>query len=170
MTDEVKTPPSLLAWGCFLFSSQFLAVLDAQLVGTFRAFQRRVGFFPESFRVEQYTQFPDDPDYQRQSQQGEGVKSLHKKHGREHHHVIPVEDAAGGTAFVFHDQPERTPHQHADQITHIEQDTYQEQMGIGQDTPPISEVPDRRSALPREASPYRQILWWSQCALSALPC
>ena len=34
--------------------------------------------------------------------------------------MIPVEDAAGGAAAVLHDQPERTPDQHADQIAHIE--------------------------------------------------
>jgi len=35
--------------------------------------------------------------------------------------MIPVEDAAGGAAFVLHNEPKRAPDQHADQIAHIEE-------------------------------------------------
>ena len=35
--------------------------------------------------------------------------------------MIPVEDTAGRAAAVAHDQPERTPDQHADQVTDIEE-------------------------------------------------
>ena len=46
--------------------------------------------------------------------------------------MIPVEDPAGGAALIFHDQPERTPNKHTDQIAHIEQNAYQKQVGIGE--------------------------------------
>ena len=36
--------------------------------------------------------------------------------------MIPVEDAAGGAAPGFHQQPEGTPDQHTDQIAYIEAD------------------------------------------------
>ena len=34
--------------------------------------------------------------------------------------MIPVEDAAGGAAFVLHNKSERTPYKNADKITHVE--------------------------------------------------
>ena len=36
--------------------------------------------------------------------------------------MIPVEDTAGRAAFVLHDQPERTPDEHADQIAYVKCD------------------------------------------------
>lgn len=35
--------------------------------------------------------------------------------------MIPVKDPTGGTAAVFHDQPEWAPDQHADQVANIKQ-------------------------------------------------
>ena len=38
--------------------------------------------------------------------------------------MIPVKYAAGRTAFVFHNQAERTPYQYTNQITYIEKNGY----------------------------------------------
>ena len=81
----------------------------------------------------QYTKFPNQPDQDRHRQKGDGEKSLHKEHGGEHHQMVPVKNTAGGAALVFHDQPERTPNQHTDQIAHIKKHADEEQMGIGKD-------------------------------------
>ena len=35
--------------------------------------------------------------------------------------MIPVKNSAGGAAFVFHNEPERTPDEHANKIAHIKE-------------------------------------------------
>ena len=47
--------------------------------------------------------------------------------------MIPVEDAAGGAASVFHHQAEGTPKQHADEIADVEDDRNQKQMYMAED-------------------------------------
>jgi len=47
--------------------------------------------------------------------------------------MIPVKDPAGGASAVVHDQPERTPDQHADQVAYVEQDTDHKQVRLADD-------------------------------------
>ena len=117
-----------------LLLTQFLAVLDAKLIGAFGAFQGSVGALPEPFRIHHHTQLPNDPDDHRHGEQRQGVKTHHEHHGGKHHQVIPVKDPAGGAAFVAHHQSEGTPDQYADQIAHIEEGAGEKQMLILQHT------------------------------------
>ena len=52
-----------------------------------------------------------------------GEKTGNENNGGKHHHVVPVENSAGGTAAVFHKpDPERTPEKNADKVADIESD------------------------------------------------
>jgi len=104
---------------------KLLAILGAELVGAFGAFQRRVGLIPEAFRVDQNAKLPNEEGKHRHYHKGDGIEAAHKDQRREHHQVIPVEDPAGGAAAGTHQQPEGTPDQHTDQVAHIEAHTDQ---------------------------------------------
>lgn len=108
------------AGGAVLSFPQFLAVLGAELVGAGAAGEGRVGLLPEPLRVHHHAKFPHQPGGEGQRHQAEGIEAPGKNQGRKHHQVVPVEDAAGGAAAVFHDKPEGAPDQHTDQITDIE--------------------------------------------------
>ena len=125
VTTRDADPAENSCWICIckaMLFSEFLAVLGTELICAFAAFQRDVGYFPETFGIDQHAQLPNQPGKNRHDHQRYGIKSSHKNQRGEHHQVIPVENAAGGAAFVLHDQPEGTPDQNADQVTDIEAD------------------------------------------------
>ena len=66
------------------------------------------------------------PDYKNDDSTGAkapGEKSGNENDGGKHHHVVPVENPAGGAAAVFHKpDPERTPEKNADKVADIESD------------------------------------------------
>ena len=50
-----------------------------------------------------------------------GKESGNKNNRGEHHHVVPVENSAGGAAAVFHEpDAERAPEENADKVANIE--------------------------------------------------
>ena len=112
-------------------AAQFPAVLGAELVRAFRAFQRGVGIFPEPLGIEHDAQFPHEPREQGQHHQRDGEKAPYIDQRREHHQMIPVENAAGGAAAGVHHQPEGTPDQHADEVTHIKDHRDYKEQGLG---------------------------------------
>ena len=68
---------------------------------------------PETLGVYKHRQLPYEEGDKCHYKKGRGVKAPHKHHRRKHHKVIPVEDAAGGTASVTHNKTEGTPYKHA---------------------------------------------------------
>ena len=57
-----------------------------------------------------------------------GEKSRNKNNGRKHHHVVPVKNAAGRAAAVFHKpNPERAPEKNADKVADIKNNGKQKQ-------------------------------------------
>ena len=69
--------------------------------------------------MEKYRKFPDAPDGDRYGKEAQGIKSADEYEGREHHQVIPIEDAAGGAAFVFHNESEGAPDEDTYEITNV---------------------------------------------------
>jgi len=116
-----------------IWFSELLTILRAELVGAVDALKGCVGLLKKAFRIEENAQFPDQEDGNGQSKKTPGVEAFYKEQRREHHQMIPVEDAACGAAAVLHQQTKRTPDQHTDEITHIEDNRNEEQMNIGQD-------------------------------------
>lgn len=54
--------------------------------------------------------------------------------------MIPVEDPAGGAAAGFHQKPERTPDQHADQVAYIKAHADHKQPHLADDSGPIEDA------------------------------
>ena len=48
--------------------------------------------------------------------------------------MIPVKNSAGGTAFVSHDQSERTPDEYADQVTYIKYNASHQKKNVSNDS------------------------------------
>ena len=92
----------------------------AQAVGAIFAFERLIVCIREAFGVGVDLNFPNDVNNGCKPGQTPGIDARHEQKRREHHKVIPVEDAAGGTAAVFHHpHAKRAPEQDTDQITHV---------------------------------------------------
>ena len=71
--------------------------------------------------MERERNFPDYKNDYRAGAKAPGEKSGNKNDGGKHHHVVPVENPAGGAAAVFHKpDPERTPEKNADKVADIE--------------------------------------------------
>ena len=67
--------------------------------------------------------FPNHKNDYRAGAKAPGEKSGNENDGGKHHHVVPVENPAGGAAAVFHEpDPERTPEKNADKVADIESD------------------------------------------------
>ena len=110
--------------------SEFSAVLDAELVGTGGTAERFVAVFPESFGIHHHAQLPHNPNAERKKEQRGGIESACEYKRGEHHKMVPVEYATGGAAAIFHDEPERTPDQHADEVADIEEHADHEKNGV----------------------------------------
>ncbi len=92
----------------------------AKTVGAVAAFKGVVCAFIKTFRMESKGNFPYCKNDNCAGAKAPGEKSRYKNNGRKHHHVVPVEDAAGCAAAVFHKPyPERTPEKNADKIAYI---------------------------------------------------
>ena len=64
--------------------------------------------------------FPNCKNKNRKCAKAPGKETGNKNNGREHHHVVPVENSAGGAAAVFHKpDSERTPEKNADKVANI---------------------------------------------------
>lgn len=100
---------------------QLVTVLGTELIRALRALERRVGVVPEALRVHHDAQLPDQPGRYCHDDQRDGVEAAHEDKRREHHEMVPVEDAAGGAAAVLHDEPEGAPDEHADEVADVEQ-------------------------------------------------
>jgi hypothetical protein len=74
--------------------------------------------------------FPSDKVDYRHHEQGNREKATHKEHWCEHHHMIPVENAAGGAAFVTEHESEGTPNKHTNEIANVKRDTDKEKVLI----------------------------------------
>ena len=64
--------------------------------------------------------------------------------------MVPVEDAAGGAAFVFHNQPEGAPDEDADQVADIKEHRDHKQAGLVDDTLEIQGADGRRHKAPED--------------------
>ena len=84
-------------------------------------FESGVCALPESLGIAKNAVFPNEPCDKRCKEKREGEKSAHKGKGREHHQVVPVEDAAGGAAAGVHHQPKRAPDENTYQIANIKE-------------------------------------------------
>ena len=71
--------------------------------------------------------------------------------------MIPVENAAGGAAFVFHNQPERAEDEHADQIAHIKQNADQKKMNILQNSDMMKRSQPRNEQSPEDKYLVRRL-------------
>ena len=92
----------------------------AKSVGAVAAFKGVVGAFIESFRMKRKGKFPNGKNNKSSGAKAPGEKSGNKNKRREHHQVVPVKNAAGCAAAVFHKpNPEGTPEKHADKIAYI---------------------------------------------------
>ena len=89
---------------------------------------------PEALGVEQNTQLPHNEGEDCHRPEGNGVKAPYEYHRREHHQMIPVEYAAGGTALCAHHQSEGTPDEYAYKITYVEKDGDHKQSDLADDT------------------------------------
>ena len=107
------------------FTPPLFTILCTQFIRTVRAFQRLVRDFPEPLGKQHHTKFPDHPDGKCRQHKAHPVKAAHKYQRAEHHKMIPVKNTAGRTASILHDQSERAPYQHTDQIAYIEKNTDQ---------------------------------------------
>ena len=130
-----RIPAAAPFCGLLLLLVVFAAILRAELIGAVGAAQRRIGIFPEALRIHHDAQLPDQPVRKGHQQQRAAIEAADRQQRRKHHQVIPVEDAAGRAAFCLDDQPERTPDQHADEVTDIKHNRNHEQCLIVQDAP-----------------------------------
>ena len=94
--------------------------LAAKSVSAVAAFKRFVGTFIKTFRVKRKRNFPYNKNDDSAGAKAPGEKSRNKNQGRKHHHMVPVENAAGGAAAVFHEpHPERAPEKHANKVANV---------------------------------------------------
>ena len=70
--------------------------------------------------MNEHRKFPNAPDRERYEKEAESVKASDKDQRREHHKMLPIADAAGGTAAVLHNKPEGTPDKYTYQIADVE--------------------------------------------------
>ena len=122
---------------------QLLAILGTELIRAFSALQGCVGVIPKALGIHHYAKLPHQPCDHRHDQQGAGKKTICKDQRGKHHQVIPVKDPTGGTAAVFHDQPEGAPDQHANQVADVKQHRDHKQRYLV-DYAPIIQQPDPR--------------------------
>ena len=132
-----KNPCTFAMQGFLLFflffcTFQLAAILGTELVRAIGAAQSLIGLLPKSLGIENNAQLPNNKDHHRQGKQAQRVKAAHEDNGREHHQMIPVENAAGGAAAVAHDEPEGAPYKHADKVAHIKGNGNQQQLGLTQ--------------------------------------
>ena len=107
--------------------------MDTEAVGTVPAFERIIGAFPETFGMQKGSDLPQYEHDHRHHHKAAGKKAGNEDQRAEHHQVIPVENAAGGAAAVFHKElAERTPEKHTDQVTDIKQNGDPKQIQIGE--------------------------------------
>ena len=99
---------------------EFSAVLGAEFIGTFRAFECHIAVFPESFGVRKHAHLPHNPDCKGKDNQRPGIHACNRYERRKHHHMIPVEYTAGRTAFILHYKSEWTPYQNAYEVSDLE--------------------------------------------------
>ena len=92
----------------------------AKAVGAVAAFERIVGAFIKTFRMQRKGKFPDNKNNDRTGTKAPGEETGNKNQRRKHHHVVPVENAAGGAAAVFHKpNAERAPEKYTDKVAYI---------------------------------------------------
>jgi len=125
-----------------------LTVLRAEFVRAGGAAERFVRLFPKAFGMEECHKLPEDENHERQQKQASSKETRDEHERGEHHEMIPVEDAAGGAAARLHQKTERTPDQHADQITHIEQHRNEKEFFCVQNPPIVQQPNDRKQRDP----------------------
>ena len=100
---------------------------SAQPVCTTGACKRTVCLLPEALRIPVKLYLPNRKYYKRHNKKSVRVKPAYPGERRKHHKVIPVENAACGTALIFHkNRSERAPYNDANQIANVEKHAYQQ--------------------------------------------
>jgi hypothetical protein len=110
--------------------AKLLTVLCAELVCTFRAFERGIGILPESFRKNKHAQLPYRKCDHRHCKKRNGVEADDKHHRCKHHKVIPVKNATGGAAFILDNKTEGTPYKYTDKVAYIEKHADQKENSL----------------------------------------
>ena len=105
-----------------------MAILRAQFIRTLGALERHIRVLPEPLGVQIDGNFPRDKVNYRKNEQGNREKATHNEHWREHHHMVPVENATGGAAFVAEHKSEGTPNKHANEIANVKRDTDEQEV------------------------------------------
>ena len=130
--------------------------MRTKLVSTFTALEGGVGLLPKALGIHKNANFPKQKDSNRDKQQRDRIKSADEDHRGEHHEVIPVEDAAGRAATVFHDKAEGAPDENTDQIAHIEASTDEEKNLFADDMRIIQGGKDGKKSDPEEENLIRR--------------
>ena len=83
--------------------------------------------------------FPNCKNKNRKCAKAPGKETGNKNNGREHHHVVPVENSAGGAAAVFHEPyPERAPEKNADKVADIKSNGQEQKNSASDDSGEIN--------------------------------
>ena len=93
---------------------------SAKAVGAVGTLKSTVGAFIKTFRMKSKGNFPKGKNDNCSCAKAPGKESRNKNKGREHHHVVPVKNAAGGAAAVLHKpNTEGAPEKNTDKVTNI---------------------------------------------------
>ena len=111
---------------------------------------------PKPLGIQDNAQLPDQPNRKRKEQQGAGIETSDKNHGRKHHQMVPIKNPAGGTAAVFQNQTEGAPDQNANQITYIKGYADQKKHGVAEDAVIIKDPDHRQQDEPQEHHQVRR--------------
>ena len=130
--------------------------MRTKLVGTFTALEGGVGLLPKALGIHKNAKLPRKESGDGNKNQADRIESTHKDHGRHHHKMIPIEDAAGRAATVFHDKAEGTPDENTDQIAHIEASTDEEKDLFADDVRVIQGGKDGKKSDPEEENLIRR--------------
>ena len=141
----------------FLLFFELLAVLRTQLVRTFGAFERGIGLIPKAFGIHEDAGLPNKEDGDRDEKQSYRINTANEKHGREHHQVIPVEDAACRAAAVLHDKAEGAKKQDTDEIANVEKDTDEEKNLLSDQIGIIKHSDNRKKRNPKDKDLIRRV-------------
>ena len=92
--------------------------MGAELLATVLAAKIAVRVLREAFRMTEKSNLPACQKRNGKRQETPCVAFLDKEQRREHHGIVPIVDAAGGTALVFQEPGlERTKEQDTDDVT-----------------------------------------------------
>ena len=122
--------------------AELLAVLRAELVGAFGAFEGVVGLLPEALGIEEDAQLPEHPYRECEEHEDGGVEAADEHNGSEHHKVIPIIDTAGGAAASVDYQTEGTPDEHADEVADVEKHRHHKEEGVIYDVGVVEDAED----------------------------